>query len=454
MDPQYETAQLEVFRTMYENKLIYRALRPVYWSFSTRTALAEAELEYMDDHVSQSTFVALKIQEDLNIPNLHALIWTTTPWTLPANEAVAYHPTHSYSVVKYDDKHLIVMSSLIPALRTQFKHDLPIVTEIKSLEGLHAQHPLFDRAVPLLAGLHVLDTAGTGLVHTAPAHGKDDYLLGHKHVLPLTSYVNDDGTYNKTVGIEQLVGLEILGEGNQKAIELLGEKLIFTEPYKHRYPYDWRSKKPVIVRATMQWFTDLGKTKEIALSEIDSVKFIPESGRTRLHSFVSARDDWCISRQRYWGVPIPVKYKEDQLEITDYNHDQWWETEEENGCRKGKDTLDVWFDSGSSWKSVLGEKIADVYLEGSDQHRGWFQSSLLTSVAYRGKAPYKTIITHGFTLDEQGRKMSKSLGNVLDFRKVIDKYGADVLRLWVGSVDFTGDMFIGPNALGTNLIQE
>ena len=504
LKPEYEAAQIGVFGKMALKGYIYRGLKPVYWSPSSHTALAEAELEYPENHISRSIYVAFpvtksseKLKAIADLPNLHAVIWTTTPWTIPANLGISANPNLSYSIVVTGDKNYIVATELVEKLAATFEQDLEVKYTFKGdvLEGTISKHPIADRPSPIVLGDHVTAESGTGLVHTAPNHGQDDFIVGKKYDLGMISLVDDRGIFNTDAGAE-LVGLSVLKEGNAKVVEILitNGTLIKEEAYNHKYPYDWRTKKPVIVRATEQWFASVDGFREEALKSIKEVNWIPAIGENRITSMVQERSDWCISRQRTWGVPIPVFYDEETNEpllteetvthiqtlISEHGSDVWWEREVEellpeayknNGrkYRKGTDTMDVWFDSGSSWAGVLGgekhnSKLvpyalnypADMYLEGSDQHRGWFQSSLLTSVATNGYAPYKTVLTHGFVLDEKGQKMSKSLGNIVDPMVVINggkdqkkepPYGADVIRLWAASVDYNGDVPIGKTIL-------
>jgi isoleucyl-tRNA synthetase len=461
-------------------------------------------LEYPENHISRSIYVAFpvitaseKLQEIADLPNLHAVIWTTTPWTIPANLGISANPSLSYSIVAAGDKNYIVATELVEKLATTFEQALEVKYSFKGdvLEHTICKHPISDRPSPIVLGDHVTAESGTGLVHTAPNHGQDDFVVGKKYNLGMISLVDDRGIFNDDAG-EELAGLSVLTEGNAKVVEILAANgtLIKEEAYNHKYPYDWRTKKPVIVRATEQWFASVDGFRAEALEEIEKVKWIPAIGKNRITSMVQERSDWCISRQRTWGVPIPVFYDEETNEpllteetvdhiqalIAEHGSDIWWEKEvdellpatyRDNGrkYRKGTDTMDVWFDSGSSWAGVLGGESrnsilgyeqmnypADMYLEGSDQHRGWFQSSLLTSVATNGKAPYKTVLTHGFVLDEKGQKMSKSLGNIVDPMVVINggkdqkkepPYGADVIRLWAASVDYSGDVPIGKTIL-------
>jgi isoleucyl-tRNA synthetase len=504
LKPEYEAAQIGVFGKMALKGYIYRGLKPVYWSPSSHTALAEAELEYPENHISRSIYVAFpvtksseKLKAIADLPNLHAVIWTTTPWTIPANLGISANPSLSYSIVANGDQNYIVATELVEKLAATFEQALEIKYSFKGdvLEGTIAKHPICDRNSPIVLGDHVTADSGAGLVHTAPNHGQDDFVVGKKYNLGMISLVDDRGIFNADAG-EDLVGLSVLKEGNAKVVDILTANgtLIKEEAYNHKYPYDWRTKKPVIVRATVQWFASVDGFREQALKSIKEVTWIPANGENRITSMVQERSDWCISRQRTWGVPIPVFYDEETNEpllteetvdhiqalIAEHGSDVWWEREVEellpeayrnNGrkYRKGTDTMDVWFDSGSSWAGVLGgeshdSKIvpyamnypADMYLEGSDQHRGWFQSSLLTSVATNGYAPYKTVLTHGFVLDEKGQKMSKSLGNIVDPMVVINggkdqkkepPYGADVIRLWAASVDYNGDVPIGKTIL-------
>ena len=515
LKPEYEAAQIDVFGKMVLNGYIYRGLKPVYWSPSSQTALAEAELEYPEDHTSRSIYVAfpvVQLSESATqvlgdaLTNLHALIWTTTPWTIPANLAISANPDLSYSVVKSveADRHYIVATDLVEKLAATFGQSLTVLTSFsgKILEHTVCTHPIFDRESPILLGSHVTAESGTGLVHTAPGHGQDDFAVGNRYGLAVLSPVDDRGIFTAEAG--QFAGLNVLKEGNTAVIDALTAQgfLVKEEAYAHKYPYDWRTKKPVIVRATEQWFASVEGFRDQALKAIKSVKWIPASRENRITAMVQERSDWCISRQRNWGVPIPVFYDTETGEVLlteetvahireifrEQGSDAWWELSIEqllpaayrdNGktYRKGTDTMDVWFDSGSSWAAVLQARTgldsaqstgashtaplslaypADLYLEGSDQHRGWFQSSLLTSVATNGHAPYRTVLTHGFTVDENGRKMSKSVGNGVDPMTIINggknikqepAYGADVLRLWVASVDYSADVPIGKTIL-------
>ena len=521
----YEAAQIGVFGAMVLAGHIYRGLKPVHWSPSSRTALAEAELEYPDGHTSPSVFVAFPavelpaaLAEQLSAAGLApeaataagglaVAIWTTTPWTLPANLAVSVNERLDYAVCavstgaesQHDNSqapavtHLLVAAELRETLEDSLGLSLTPLLSVKgaALEGILYRHPLLERtSAVVIGGDYITTEAGTGLVHTAPGHGVDDFNTGRKYKLPVLCPVDEAG--NLTAEAGRFAGTNVLKDANPTIIRALEESglLLKQERYEHRYPYDWRTKKPTIFRATEQWFASVEGFRRAALDAIAAVEWLPASGRNRIEAMVSERGDWCISRQRTWGVPIPVFYHRSSGEvllneaslqhiqnlIAEHGADVWWERDEADllpepyasdagQWRKGTDTMDVWFDSGSSWAGVLGgitgeqsrapelHYPADLYLEGSDQHRGWFQSSLLTSVAVNGHAPYKRVLTHGFTLDEKGRKMSKSLGNVVDPAVLVEggknqkqepPYGADVLRLWVSSVDYSADVPLGP----------
>ncbi|XP_027116024.2 isoleucine--tRNA ligase, chloroplastic/mitochondrial isoform X1 [Coffea arabica] len=522
LDPEYEAAQIEVFGKMAIQGFIYRGRKPVHWSPSSRTALAEAELEYPEGHVSNSMYAIFKLVNAPNLcnlleeffPNLCLAIWTTTPWTIPANAAVAVNPKLQYAIVEvqsgstdsstlsgnakkklgnvfeeYEKLFLIVALDLVPTLEAKWGKKLLIKKKLlgSDLENCSYVHPIDGRDCPVVIGGDYITTeSGTGLVHTAPGHGQEDYVTGLKYGLPILSPVDDDGKFTEEAA--QFNGLDVLGDGNIAVIEYLDKHLsmLMVEPYKHKYPYDWRTKKPTIFRATEQWFASVEGFRNAAIDAISQVTWIPSQGEKRIIAMTSSRSDWCISRQRTWGVPIPVFYHVETKEplmneetidhvksiISQKGSDAWWYmTVEEllpdtyhdkaSDYEKGTDTMDVWFDSGSSWAAVLEKRNglsspADLYLEGTDQHRGWFQSSLLTSVATKGRAPYSAVVTHGFVLDERGFKMSKSLGNVVDPVTIIEggknkvespPYGADVLRLWASSIDYTGDVMIGHQVL-------
>ncbi|KAI7866332.1 isoleucyl-tRNA synthetase [Spinellus fusiger] len=506
----YEIRQLQLFHDMIKKGYIYRQLKPVYWSPSSRSALAEAELEYNENHVSQSIHVGFPIKQlapaiekrwkDI-VPThqLQALIWTTTPWTIPSNKAISVHPQLSYSLVEVTrgntPQFYIVGTDCLPALQDE----LNLSTEQwRCLD--HAQgselvdteyiHPFYASTHPIIAGEHVTAESGTGLVHTAPGHGMDDYEVCIKMGIQPFSPLDDAGKYTKEAGPE-FVGKDAFTEGNSKVISTLQEMkaLVHQKAYVHKYPYDWRTKKPIMLRATAQWFANVETLQKEAVKALDSVRMIPAVAYKRLEQFTLSRKEWCISRQRAWGVPIPALYDVETGEalmteasvqhiiqvFSERGTDAWWEEPKDNvfvapeyqtngkTYRRGYDTMDVWFDSGTSWTMLKDipdrdptKPVADVYLEGSDQHRGWFQSSLLTSIATTGKSPYSTLITHGFVLDEAGYKMSKSLGNVMLPTTIThggkDKvkspaYGTDVLRMWVASCEYTKDVSIGPTII-------
>ncbi|SAY38587.1 isoleucine--tRNA ligase [Candidatus Synechococcus spongiarum] len=500
LQKEYEAAQIEVFGRMVLAGHIYRGLKPVHWSPSSRTALAEAELEYPEGHTSSSVYGAFPVQtvpealaplldDGAAAPQrqgLHLAIWTTTPWTLPANVAVAVNPRMDYAVVTTAaGRRLVVACGRREALSQVLEQPLQVLRTLPgtALEGIGYIHPLLERqGRVVLGGDMVTADSGTGLVHIAPGHGAEDFAVARRYNLPTLCPVDGAGTFTAEAG--PFAGLNVLEDANPAIIAALKDRgaLLASMPYTHRYPYDWRTKKPTIFRATEQWFASLDGFRDAALAAIGQVTWLPVSGRNRIEAMVQERGDWCISRQRVWGVPIPVFYARNGDEVllnedtlthvqklfATHGSDVWWTMDEAEllppayapeaeRWRKGTDTMDVWFDSGSSWAAVAAgrEELtypAHLYLEGSDQHRGWFQSSLLTSVAVHGHAPYRCVLTHGFTLDEQGRKMSKSLGNVVDPTVVITggrnkktepAYGADVLRLWVSSVDYSSDVPIG-----------
>jgi isoleucyl-tRNA synthetase len=515
LQSEYEASQIKVFGEMLLRGHIYRGKKPVHWSPSSRTALAEAELEYPENHISQSIYVGFQVikpssalanalksrktttTNNISNNNLQVAIWTTTPWTIPSNLAIAVNADLDYCLVSHSSymggTNFIVAKNLVESFSSKISsnQNLEIESEIlkgSDLVGTVYQHPLFDRQSKIIIGGDYITTeSGTGLVHTAPGHGSEDFLVGLKLGLPLLSPVNDLGCFTEEVG-ERFSGLKVLEEGNEEVIKALNESgsLLCQEAYNHKYPYDWRTQKPTIMRATEQWFASVNTFRDDALKAIETVQWIPPIGRNRIYSMIESRGDWCISRQRSWGVPIPVFYNkktnESLLTPETINHieslflkhgsNSWWEMsvsdllpegplrKAADSYTKGTDTMDVWFDSGTSWSGVLLSRglsyPADLYLEGSDQHRGWFQSSLLTSVASQGVAPFKKVLTHGFVLDEKGLKMSKSLGNVVDPVKIIEggnnqkenpAYGADTLRLWVSGVDYTHDVCIGSNIM-------
>ena len=469
---------------------LFRGKKPIYWCNSCRTALAEAEIEYGDEG-SPSIYVAFPMMDDLGdvAPELagkdvSVVIWTTTPWTLPANLAIALHPEFAYVAVEAEGKTLILARELMADCMARFGHsDYKVLAQIPpaAMEKKRARHPLYDRESLLVLGDHVTLEAGTGCVHTAPGHGREDHEVGLAYGLDAYSPVDDGGKF--TDDVEYFAG-QFVFKANPEINAKLREAgaLLAEEHIQHSYPHCWRCKKPVIFRATPQWFISMDKTglRKQSLEEIDRVQWIPHWGRERIYGMIENRPDWCVSRQRAWGVPITVFYCADcgELVINEAivdriferfsaeGADAWFERSAEEllpeGTRcsecggsafeKETDILDVWFDSGVSHAAVLEARPelawpADLYLEGSDQHRGWFHSSLLTAVGARGKAPYKSVLTHGFVVDEHGRKMSKSVGNVVAPKAVIDKYGAEILRLWVSASDYRDDVRISDNIL-------
>ena len=499
INPEYEAEQVRVFGEMYKKGYIEKGLKPVYWCAACETALAEAEVEYAD-HTSTSIYVRFKFEDDAvqkieNIlgsktdKDIYAIIWTTTPWTIPSNMAISMHPRFVYTFFEYKNDIYVVAEELLNSFLNDVEWDEADIKVLGSCSGqdlelLNTKHPLLNRKSPIILGEHVTLDAGTGSVHTAPGHGLEDYEVGCKYGIEVFSPLDGRGVWTDTVGIDELVDVPYY-KGNSMVIEMLQNcgALLKQQDIKHSYPHCWRCKKPVIYRATPQWFVKVDKFRDKALEAVHGVKWIPASGENRIGNMVESRTDWCISRQRAWGVPIPIFYCEDCGEVicndsTIENVAKMFEKESSDAwvkysaeellpegfvcpkCgkkhfRKEKDIMDVWFDSGVSWRAVvekrseeLGHTPVDMYLEGSDQHRGWFQSSLLTSVATQGKAPYKQVLTHGFVFGEDGRKMSKSLGNFIRPDDIIKKYGADILRLWAASVDYRNDIKIGNNIVG------
>lgn len=475
LDAHYEAAQYRVFNQMVKKGLIYKGLKPVYWSPSSETALAEAEIEYKDV-ISPSIYVAMPAKDTLDKLPKHTqfLIWTTTPWTIPANLAIACGPDIEYTLIKTDGNLYLVARERIEALAELL--DWKQVTKVQNifgweLEGMTYKHPLYERISPIILGDHVTTEDGTGLVHTAPGHGEEDFLVGQKYNLDVFCPVDEQGLMTKEAG-ERFAGM-FVEHANDEIIKALFEQkaLLGKFDMSHSYPHDWRTKQPVIFRATPQWFASIEIIKEDILKEIQTIKWYPSWGSVRLSNMIKDRGSWCISRQRTWGVPIPAFYTEagttildpvviDHFaSIVDKEGSNAWYTRDvsellppgyshpdsPNGhFRKETDIMDVWFDSGSSHHGgMLNRGLgypADIYIEGSDQYRGWFNSSLITGVATTGKAPYKTLVSHGFVLDGEGKKMSKSMGNVVDPNKIADTLGSDILRLWVASVDYQADV--------------
>lgn len=533
MDKSFELDQLEVFMKLVKKGLIHRRFKPVYWSPSSRTALAEAELEYNEDHHSTAAFIKYplntlprELSKKLSLDELmlHAVIWTTTPWTLPANKAIGIHSDMQYIIVKSAKHGLLLMAqSRAAEVQTACKEIFETLSFIRGSElvGATYQDSNFEDgspARPLLHASYVSAETGTGLVHLAPGHGVEDYEFCLRHDIPAFAPLDDEGRFTSLASPDHptlLSGKEVLGSGNKAVLDHISERgsLLGSHKYRHKYPYDWRSKQPVVLRATEQWFADVREIRNDVTRSLDAVTFIPKSGKARLKSFIENRSEWCISRQRAWGLPIPALYHRETGEavlteasishiistIRDRGVDAWWTDDEQEPlwtptwlrndagqtayCR-GKDTMDVWFDSGTSWTQTKGQSkdieshVADVYLEGTDQHRGWFQSSLLTHAATQSaanfenipsEAPFRTLITHGFALDQKGRKMSKSIGNVVSPEEIMqgtllpplkrkhktkaasgmdsegsmfDSMGPDALRLWVASCDYTKDVAV------------
>ncbi|KON68419.1 isoleucine--tRNA ligase [Peribacillus butanolivorans] len=475
LKPEYEAQQIKVFGEMAKKGYIYKGKKPVYWSPSSESALAEAEIEYQDKR-SASIYVAFEVTDGKGVieEGVKIIIWTTTPWTIPANLGISLHPQLNYVVVSVENEKYLVAEALLESVTESLGWDNPTI--LKSVKGSEldravAKHPLYDRESLVMLGEHVTTEAGTGCVHTAPGHGEDDFIVGQKYGLDVLCPVDEKGVMTEEAG--EFAGL-FYDQANKPITEKLTEvgALLNLTFITHSYPHDWRTKKPTIFRATAQWFASIKDFRGELLKAIEETKWVPAWGETRLFNMVRDRGDWCISRQRAWGVPIPVFYAENgEPIITDetINHiselfreqgsNIWFEQEAKdllpegfthegspNGIfTKETDIMDVWFDSGSSHQAVLEERDdlqrpADLYLEGSDQYRGWFNSSLSTSVAVTGKAPYKGVLSHGFALDGEGRKMSKSIGNVVLPSKVMNQLGADILRLWVASVDYQSDV--------------
>ncbi|KAJ8664842.1 hypothetical protein QAD02_006504 [Eretmocerus hayati] len=478
----YVKNQLHQFLTLFKKNLVYRDFKPVHWSPSSRTALAEAELEYNNDHQSKCATVRVHL---VSLPSrlsayegkaVYGLTWTTTPWTLVANQAIAYSLEAKYCLAEDSEKNLYIIATELLEKNIEKIGELSIVTSFSGsdLAGTEYSHPITGNTMPFLPGSHVNTDQGTGLVHTAPAHGQEDFLVALENKIPVLSLVNEEGKYTSEAGSD-FEGLSVLNQGTEAVLTRLAQNVLHTETITHSYPYDWRTKKPIIVRASHQWFIDTNSIKEKALECATKVNMYPEQHRTSwtnaLLTQLKQRPYWCISRQRVWGTPIPVLYYKDSGEvfltedwiarlcklIEKHGSDCWWEFSVEkllgrklraelnltgSELEKGNDILDIWFDSGVSWSAVLPEKRANIYIEGMDQFTGWFQSSLLTSVALQGCAPYEDVFVHGFAVDKNNNKMSKSLGNVVNPEEIIKggknlnknpAYGVDVMRWWVAS---------------------
>jgi isoleucyl-tRNA synthetase len=489
LNPQFEAKQIEVFGEMAKKGYIYKGLKPVYWCPDCETALAEAEIEY-SDHKTHSIYVNFPVRDDKglftdytgSLDRVYVMIWTTTPWTLPANLAIALNAELKYVLIEMGSSYYVVAKDKADEVMELGGYDgYKVLAEFTGLqlEGVKCKHPFVDRDSVIILGDHVTLEQGTGCVHTAPGHGEEDFVIGMQYNLPVLNPVDDKGHFTKEAGKYE-------GMYYKKANDVIVNDLIESgdmyanSTMTHSYPHCWRCKGPVIFRATEQWFASVEGFREESIEAIEDVKWIPSWGEERIKNMVRDRADWCISRQRVWGVPIPIFYcnkcgrhiiNDDTINavkelFAKEGSDAWFsKTAEEilpegvkcEGCggdsfRKETDIMDVWFDSGSSHAAVLNtwpehEWPSTMYLEGSDQHRGWFQSSLLTAVATRGRAPYEEVLTHGFVVDGEGRKMSKSLGNGIDPQEVIEEYGADILRLWVASADYKTDVRISPQIL-------
>ncbi|MDD9897618.1 MAG: isoleucine--tRNA ligase [Candidatus Melainabacteria bacterium] len=536
LDPKFEAEQIKLFGEMAAKGYIYRGLKTVYWSYGAETALADAEVEYNDNHVSSAIHVKFPITElpsscPQELQGACFVIWTTTPWTIPGNMAICLGENIDYIVAEDSGEKIVVAEALLEQVNKASEREFKASGSSfkgKDLKGIVCKHPLFDRPSPIIFGDHVTTDAGTGCVHTAPGHGQEDFMVGKEFGLEILCPVDGRGVYtseansyefkstealeiakSKNQSLEAKLnnlefnggelnfqGFHVIKQGNDLLISALKDSgaLLALKKLTHSYPYCWRSKTPLLYRATEQWFASVDGFREQALTEIDKVNWIPERGRNRIYTMIQDRGDWCISRQRTWGVPIPAIYDMEDIneqgnpkailetEIIEHvakifaeeGSSSWYTKPIEEllpesfklSLRGAKgdvaiserfrietDTMDVWFDSGSTHRTVVearaeefGAKLpVDLYLEGSDQHRGWFQSSLLTSVACNGFAPYQSVLTHGFVVDEKGHKMSKSLGNVVDPDDVIKKFGADILRLWVASVDYSVEIKVGDN---------
>ncbi|EAG4066368.1 isoleucine--tRNA ligase, partial [Listeria monocytogenes] len=480
--PEYEAEQIKVFGEMAKKGYIYKGKKPVYWSPSSESALAEAEIEYQDK-TSASIFVAFKVTDGKGVldEGTNIVIWTTTPWTIPANMGITVNPDLDYVVIESAGEKYVVAEALLPSLREKLGfEDATVVKTVRGseLDRVVTKHPFYDRDSLVMNGEHATAEAGTGAVHTAPGHGEDDFLIGKKYDLEILAPLDDRGVFT-----EEAPGFEgvFYDTANKMVTEKLEEvgALLKMEFITHSYPHDWRTKKPVIFRATAQWFASIDAFRDDLLAAVKGVNWTPAWGETRLFNMVRDRGDWVISRQRAWGVPLPIFYAENgEAIITDetINHiselfrehgsNVWFERDVKDllpagfthpGSPNGEftketDIMDVWFDSGSSHQAVLNarpelSRPADLYMEGSDQYRGWFNSSLTTAVAITGEAPYRNVLSHGFALDGEGRKMSKSLGNTLLPGKVIKQLGADIVRLWVASVDYQADVRVSDEIL-------
>ena len=482
LQKELEARQIEVFAEMAKKGLIFKGLKPVYWSPSSESALAEAEIEY-HDRKDSSIYVAFPVVEGNDTVNVgdNLVIWTTTPWTLPCNTGIAISEKFDYAKVLVNDKYYIVANELLEDLAKEFgweNYEVVNVFTGDKFAGVKYKHVFMDRVAPVIDGFHVTLDAGTGLVHIAPMYGADDFIIGKEYNLEMINGIDDQGVLNELSGPFNGLFFEDANKAVTAKLDELGV-LLKLKFITHSYPHDWRTKKPIIFRATKQWFCSIDKIRDDLLKELENnVKFHTEWGKKRLYNMIHDRGDWCISRQRVWGVPIPIFYNEDGSEIVDYDvmmhvadlfrkygSNVWFEKEAKDLLPEGytnpaspngnftkeEDIMDVWFDSGSTWNGVLIEQglpyPSDMYLEGSDQYRGWFNSSLICGVAVTGKAPYKELVSHGFTLDGNGNKMSKSLGNVIVPADMVRLHGSDILRLWIASTDYTEDVRISDDLI-------
>jgi isoleucyl-tRNA synthetase len=497
MDPRFEAEQLRAFSVIIKNGHVYKGFKPVHWCLNCRSALAEAEVEY-EDITSPSVFVRFEVVDRLDLSRRFGMvtegsevdegvptsvaIWTTTPWTLPANQAVAVHPQFDYALVEFDldngrERLVLATERIKPLMQTLGISGWTVLAETKGavLEKLELQHPFYARRVPVILGDHVTLDAGTGAVHTAPGHGLDDYIVGRRYGLEVENPVGGDGRFLPST---PLFAGEGVFDANAHVIEVLREhgRLLKGEPYHHAYPHCWRHKTPVIFRATPQWFISMDQAglRKGALEAISHVDWMPAWGEQRISGMIAGRPDWCVSRQRTWGVPIPLFVDKETGELHPKTFelielvaklverggiDAWFDLDpatflgaDAPRYDKATDVMDVWFDSGVVHHAVTQMRPeivspSDLYLEGSDQHRGWFHSSLLTSVAMHGRAPYRGVLTHGFTVDEKGRKMSKSIGNTLVPQKLTSTLGADVVRLWIAATDYANEMSVSDEIL-------
>ncbi|HDR1055159.1 TPA: isoleucine--tRNA ligase [Pasteurella multocida] len=480
---------IRAFGKAVENGHLYKGSKPVHWCLDCASSLAEAEVEY-EDKVSPSIYVRFSALDsdavlakfnatDKGTDHISAVIWTTTPWTIPSNRAIAIHENLDYQLVQFNDERVILAKDLVEEVAKAVGVEQVVVlgeSKGKDLEWLRFQHPFYDFSVPFILGDHVTTDGGTGLVHTAPDHGHDDYIIAQKNGIEMAGLIGNDGLFKADVPFFAGKGVFESNDLVVAKLQEVGAMLKFSK-IKHSYPHCWRHKTPIIFRATPQWFIGMEKQglRQQALSEIKKVRWIPDWGQARIEKMVENRPDWCISRQRTWGVPVALFIHKETEElhprtvelveevakrVEQKGIQAWWDLDaaellgaDADNYVKVPDTLDVWFDSGSTYYSVVKDRPefngqeADMYLEGSDQHRGWFMSSLMLSTATDNKAPYKQVLTHGFTVDGQGRKMSKSIGNIVTPQEVMDKFGGDILRLWVASTDYTGEISVSDEIL-------